>query len=587
MIICLGGFFIYIKFNQLRFRNINSYGNIETVFDFDQGLNSITGKNGQGKSTILEALCFVLFGTPYRKVNIKEIINRNNTKGLFTNITFSIKKDNYEITRKLKPSGFEIKKNGEKIELLSSKKLSQEELDKILGLDVTLFRQIISLAINANKPFLSLPTKDKRDIIETIFNIKVFGIMIKTVKQELASLKSDGKVKDNSLQILESQLRENITQLNALKKTQTNFSESKQKELKEIVGQIDIFQETIVKEQNQIDKYELVKNEEEKKTFEYTITDKQEINKLIGELEYKIKKGLKDLKFFKANDVCPVCDASLEGNEKEKHKEKIEKRIKETIKNVKEQKEKIKIIEKDLIERENSTNNISESTIGIYHCKKSIESIKKNIKIFQKNFKDAEEKTFSVDLKSMEESVEKKKIQYKEVFKETTKLKKDILIDESICNILGEEGIKSHFFKKLIPVLNQKINEYLELFDLPVKIRFNEFMEEEITVLGSRMEEATYHSFSEGEKKRIDIAILLSFIETTKLISNWSSNVLIFDELLDGSSDSTAMGNIMDAIKELTIDDANLCLYIISHRELDISFQNKYIGKKKGFFSTI
>ena len=151
--------------------------------------------------------------------------------------------------------------------------------------------------------------------------------------------------------------------------------------------------------------------------------------------------------------------------------------------------------------------------------------------------------------------------------------------------MLGDEGIKTYFFAKLIPILNQKVNEYLDLFELPVTIVFDEYMTETINTLKDK--NVSYMSFSEGEKKRIDIAILLSFIETTKKISNWGCNLIIFDELLDNSTDSDGLDKIFDAIKEMLYHDTELCIYIISHRELSIDFDGKYLIQKTGGFSNL
>lgn len=161
----------------------------------------------------------------------------------------------------------------------------------------------------------------------------------------------------------------------------------------------------------------------------------------------------------------------------------------------------------------------------------------------------------------------------------------EIKLNEIVIKMLGDEGIKTYFFAKLIPILNRKVNEFLELFDLPVTIMFNEFMEEKIDTYKDK--DVSYWSFSEGEKKRIDISILLSFIETTKLISNWGCNLIMFDELLDTSTDNDGLDKIFDAIKEMLNFDSELCVYIISHRDISVDFDGKYTIEKTNGFSNL
>jgi len=579
---------MYIKFDTLRFKNVNSYGNTLTTFDFKKGINSISGENGQGKSSILEALCFCLFGVPYRKVRIKEIINRTNRRGLFTQVTFSIRNERYQITRCLNPYSFDIQKNGESLELLSTKRLTQEEVDKLLGIDVTLFRQIISLAINANKPFLSLSAKEKRDIVETIFNIKVFGVMLKTVKQNMSGVKGDYGIQQKTIKMLETNILELRKQVKDIEYTEANFQQDKEKELKFIDKNIKSLEYKIKQGNSKIERLQKSEKFFDEKKFKFGPNDRQRVAEEIGKLEYKIRKGKKDLKFFETNDSCPVCLASLkDGTVKDDHINRITARVKND-----EGVLALKLKEKKSIEDSIDLKKRNEEKINSIKEQIKIENEKLKMNTEQmENYKktrvQTEAKQFTFDIDKIRALYESKKKEYKTTFKKTTELSKELTMFETICNILGTEGIKSHFFAKLIPILNQKINEYLTTFDLPISLTFNEFMEEKIYVFGEKFQEIPYLAFSEGEKKRIDIAILLSFIETTKVISNWSSNVLIFDEIFDGSTDAQAINKIMESIKDMYFQDPNLCLYIMSHRTLELSFHNKYVAKKVGGFSSI
>ena len=323
-----------------------------------------------------------------------------------------------------------------------------------------------------------------------------------------------------------------------------------------------------------------------KRKFEFTSEDREPINQEIGIQEYRITRGEKDLNFFDSTDNCPVCENNL-GKDKNKYIKKINDRISEAKNKLKKFKSQLKKIDNELFAQKNHNEKVSSIEQAIVLEKQKRKMNEDNLISFQKSLDAAEKKEFTLNLEDVKNSFETKKEEYKKVFKHTSNLQKEMIIHDAMGNILGTEGIKSHFFAKLIPVLNTKINEYLDLFNLPISLIFNEFMEEKICMYGNPLQEAPYLSFSAGEQKRIDIAILLSFIDTTKLISNWSSNVIIFDELLDGSSDANGMQKIMEAVQQLTIDDPHLCLYIISHRDLEINFNQKYTLKKVNGFSRL
>lgn len=548
---------MYIRFKLIKFRNINSYGNNETIFSLNKGLNSISGVNGQGKSTILDALCYCLFGVPFRKVKLEELINRDNKKKLYTEATFNIDKNIYVIKRGKKPNILVIEKNGQEIDLLPSQRLNQEEIDKILGIDVTIFRQVISLAINYNKAFLSLKTGEKREIMETIFNIKVFGRMLKIVKENNTSTKTEYEVNKKTIVILKQNIIELNAQLKEFIQKKKTFEQDKKIRLKQITDNINEYEGRILSDLVKINEYKEQVSDHKENISYY---DKQH-----GELKYRRNQNLKDIKFFNENTKCPTCEHTITKEYKDNHVEEKRKEISELD-------NQIIVIEK------------------IIRIKKIIEELKQHVhynkgqlNAHEENKIGIESQTFLVDIDSMKRTMKAKKQEYIDVYNKMEEANKEILSNNLIVKILGDEGIKTYFFKKLVPILNQKVNKYLDLFDLPVTITFDEYMNECIDTL--RNSDVSYMSFSEGEKKRIDISILLSFIETTKLISNWGCNLMIFDELLDNSTDSDGLDKIFNAIKEMIYHDSDLCVYIISHRLLDIDFDGKYTIKKKGGFS--
>lgn len=550
---------MYIVFKELKFKNINSYGNKETIFSLNKGLNCISGMNGQGKSTILDALCFCLFGKPFRKIKLKELINRDNKKKLYASVIFYINEDMYTITRTLKPDSLIIEKNNEPLDLLSSKALNQDEIDKIIGIDITLFRQVISLAINYNKPFLALKTPEKRDIIETIFNIKVFGKMLKNVKNNNSSIKTEHEINKRTIQLIKKNSIELQNQLKEYKVKKENFENDKKEQIKTIDEKINNIKTQI----NNI-KIELSDDKKKVNGNKYTL---ESALKKSGEIEHNIKKCEKDLYFFENNNICPICKTDMTDEHKNEHIKDNEKEI-----------ERCTALKKDL-------------KITIKYKKRIKDNLQKlkyleeQIKTHEENKKYIKEQEFSIDLQKIEDTLENKKEEYIKVYNKLNESGKEIKLNDIIIKMLGDEGIKTYFFAKLIPILNTKVNEFLDLFDLPVTISFDDFMNETINTLKNT--NVSYWAFSEGEKKRIDIAILLSFIETTKMISNWGCNLIIFDELLDNSTDSEGLDKIFEAISEMLFHDTKLCIYVISHRILDVDFDGKYTIKKNNGFSEL
>jgi DNA repair exonuclease SbcCD ATPase subunit len=576
---------MYVNFDTLKFKNINSYGNKVTNFEFKNGLNLIAGSNGQGKSTIIDAICFCLFGVPFRRVKINELINRTNKKGLWTNITFSIENDKYEITRSLKPDKLEICKNGNKLELLSSKKLTQEEVDRILGLDITLFRQIISLSINYSKPFLSLTQNEKRDIIESIFNIKVFGSMFKTLKNENSGTKIEWEINNRTITILEENIKSSRKQITNLEKTRDNFDKDKNSYIEKLNKDISKLESTIKHSEHVIEKLTKKNSDLVSKKCKYTSKDKEILNREIGSLQGLIDKAQRDILFFNTNTNCNVCNSEMTTEHRLKHITSLQKEIDENQLKITNSKNKKDSIEKQLEDFKKRENEILENNTNIHSEESKIKFHKEQIEDYKNTLEEVKIRTIDFDIDEIKKEFETKKEEYKDLYSTNIDLQKAININQTIFNILGDEGIKSHFFTRLIPILNKKVNGYLSSFEIPLTIVFNEFMEEKISTFG-KYTNVPYPSFSEGEKKRIDISILLSFIETTKIISNWSSNIIFFDELLDTSTDDEGMSRIVDAIKNFIIKDKELCVFIMTHRSNDYYFDHIYnITKNDGFSS--
>lgn len=580
---------MFVQFNKLRFKNILSYGNNFTEIDFSNGINLIRAPNGSGKSTILDALNFVLFGKPFRNIKLNRLINRINEKNLVTEIEFNIGFDKWKIVRGLKPTIFEIYKNDQVLDKLSSKKLNQAEIDKLLGINQKLFKNIVGVAVTNNKPFLSMPIWEKRELIENIFNIDVLAEMSKEVKRRKTLEQSEEKLKITESSALEKQINDNKKYITDMTQYIANFNTNNENDKANVISRIDELKNVISKNQKNIkvatnkiiELQEKTKVEPDTNAYSKTI-------KSLGISENEKKRIQKTLDQLKDNPLCPMCGSELSGEHAKKHikelTEEIDRLTNTVIPQLKAEEDVYKALKKEYdaniamirnIEMRKSQEELSlkNSNGEINQCNKKLEEIDKRQCPF--NLDEYKEK-----VKTLNEQLD----ELKKVIKGLTH---QIEIDKELIDILGDDGIKVYFFRKLIPILNQNINSYLKKFELPICLEFDEQMQETIINGRSDME---YDQFSGGEKTRIDMSVLLSFFNISRIISNWSCNLLFIDEILDGGIDKNGIEQFLATLYNIVSDnEKKLGIYLVSHKIDDVKIEiNKTIEiKKKGLFSEI
>lgn len=580
---------MFVQFNKLRFKNILSYGNNFTEIDFSNGINLIRAPNGSGKSTILDALNFVLFGKPFRNIKLNRLINRINEKNLVTEIEFNIGFDKWKIVRGLKPTVFEIYKNDQVLDKLSSKKLNQAEIDKLLGINQKLFKNIVGVAVTNNKPFLSMPVWEKRELIENIFNIDVLAEMNKEVKRRKTLEQSEEKLKITESSALEKQINDNKKYISDMTQYIANFNTNNENDKANVISRIDELKNIIFKNQKNIkvatDKIielqEKTKVEPDTNAYSKTI-------KSLGVSENEKKRIQKTLDQLKDNPLCPMCGSELSGEHAKKHikelTEEIDRLTNTVIPKLKTEEDAYNALKKEYdaniamirnIEMRKSQEELSlkNSNGEINQCNKKLEEIDKRQCPF--NLDEYKEK-----VKTLNEQLD----ELKKVIKGLTH---QIEIDKELIDILGDDGIKVYFFRKLIPILNQNINSYLKKFELPICLEFDEQMQETIINGRSDME---YDQFSGGEKTRIDMSVLLSFFNISRIISNWSCNLLFIDEILDGGIDKNGIEQFLATLYNIVSDnEKKLGIYLVSHKIDDVKIEiNKTIEiKKKGLFSEL
>jgi len=558
-----------VKFRELTFQNILSFGATPTTINFENGVNLISGKNGSGKSAILDALSFCLFGQPYRKIKIKELINRRNKRNLKVTCDFVVDdKDQYTITRCMYPDNIEILKNGGELELLSSKRLNQDEIDNIVGINYQMFKQVISLAVNYNKPFLSLSLHEKREIIEQIFNIVVFGQMLKMLKKSNVEIKTKNEINNRSIALVEQHLRSLRKRVVELTEAQNNFQDNKEKDLQSNDDRIRQF----LSEKIQIDEeLENLSSAMDATNFNEDVLKeskkrRDEVIKRINEHEYAIKNATKMQGSLNDNTVCPYCKSEITPEHKEIELKKIKEEFLRRNQSIKELKVERRTLEQEISRHETWLKEINDYSFKRDGLQSKLEMIDRELSLAEGRRNEIIEREIDFNLNRVTEEFEEKKEEYKVLWNDTKSTEKSLKNNDIVQSILSESGIKAYFFKKLIPILNSKINEYIKLFELPVILQFDEFMNENITNLENLRNQISYYAYSEGEKKRIDMSILLSFINITKTISNWNCNLLMIDELLDSAIDEGGLEKMVGSLKNMAYDSHELCIYIISHR---------------------
>lgn len=565
---------MFVEFKKLSFCNIMSYGASGAEIDFQTGLNTIKAVNGSGKSSILDALTFVLFGKPYRDIKLSELVNTTNGKGLEVTCEFKIGTDMYMIRRGLKPAIFEIYKNGKEMDMLSTKKLNQDEIDKLLGINLRLFKNIVAVAVTNNKPFLSLPIGDKRALIENIFNIDVLGLMCKDVKKRKTVNNTELDLKTTERRGIINSIEDNESYIENMRQYIASFNEVKDTNLKTIQDNIDKYQKEIDKRSKNL---VIAESKIKELTEEIgTIPDRsvgESLNLEIGKVQSIIDNINSTLSKLKKSRLCPVCNSPLDEGHARKHIEGMlaEKKTmeKETLPGLMEQYHAYSDTVKAYQEKQSFIQTIRDKARTEEITRSTLET---ELNKAKQNLEKESSKVCPASVDSYVEKLNTLRTQCEELNKDIDTLTEKILIDTQLIKILGDDGIKSYFFKKLVKVLNKSVNEYLNKFELKnTTIEFDETMTE---TMMTNLVPRTYSSYSSGERTRIDMSILLAFFDISRQISNWSCNILFIDELLDQNIDQSGIEQFVSTLYNLIqLNKKKLGIYIISHKLNELKIQ--------------
>ena len=575
-----------VDFEYIKFRNFGSYGNNFTQYNFTTGLYNLFGAIGQGKSTVLSALYFCLYGKTF-KVNISELINDINESNLETECKFSIGLDKYVIKRGLKPGYITVEKNNLDIDSLSRKKLIQEEIDKILGMNSDMFKSIVGLSVQNNTPFCTMTKPEKRNTFDNLFGMVVFSELMKETKNEMSLLRTDNEVFKRSMVLYEQSLRETNDQVKSLERINKESDENNKKEIEEIKEKAELIRDdakelvkTLDKNKKELEELKKSHSEKYNELSSYTvIEDLQMLEREIAIIKHQENT-------LKNTDVCPTCLTVVTNEHKQKHFNEFS----EKLYVLNEKKTNLLEIKKEfeIKKRELETINYSIKELE-YNNKNLFEKIKEcsyRIKDFEKQIEKKSEKTQKVDVESLKKSFENKVEEYKNLKTKISDNNEEIVIGNALADILSDTGVKAYFMDKMLPWLNYKVNEYLDRFDFSVRITINSSLNEVIETISGNTRQRSYHSFSGGERKIIDVSIWLSFIDCVKMFLNWNANLLFIDELFDEGTDSETIEKIINSLGTMTTDK-NMNITLISHKNPDVKFDGKFLARKIDKFSKL
>ena len=566
-----------IIFKTVRWKNFLSTGNAFSEIQLDASpATLIVGSNGAGKSTFLDAICFGLFNKPFRKITKAQLVNAVNEKDLLVEIEFSIGSRDYMIRRGFKPTLFEIYLNGSMLSQEAAMNEQQKHLEQsILRLNYKSFTQVVILGSSCFVPFMQLSPPNRREVIEDLLDIRIFSTMNTLLRDKVKSVKETLRECEYQVDLAKNKV-EMQQNLIANLQEQSNANTSRRKgEIKDLEGEISTANTAVTKGLGKL-------SSKEKSLEAYGDLDKEQTELLVYQDRFKTKKKSfdKEYKFFDKNDNCPTCHQAITEELKNDKKKVITVSLKELDDASVALQQKLDILLEKISERQIINNEIRE-------INDTISSYNKEIQWKKKQIQDIEDKINTGTVVSLKKEKEK----LKEIAKDGMKVEESLLDSRKtrddydvVSNMLRDTGIKSVIIKKYLPVMNQLVNRYLKELDFYVSFDLNENFEE--TIKSRFRDEFTYSSFSEGEKMRIDLALLFTWRTIAKMKNSANTNLLILDEIFDSSLDGQGTDDFLKILH--TVSD-NTNVFVISHKteSLQDKFASTLQVEKKQNFSVI
>ena len=545
-----------ILFEKIRWKNFLSTGNQYTEFNLqDSPSTLIIGRNGAGKSTILDALCFALFNKPFRKINKPQLVNSINEKECVVEVEFSVNMFAYKVVRGIKPNTFEVYRDGRLLDQDAAAKDTQKYLEQqILKLNYKSFTQVVILGSSTFVPFMQLPASHRREVIEDLLDIGIFSNMNTVLKDRVSSLNQRKSDCDHLLKLASEKVayqEKNIMNLQAVAEQRVD---EKQKKIEENEKQIKSIQKTLADLKEEID------SKEDNQGARNEISGKiDKLKTMRAKVSQKRQTVGKELKFLMENDTCPTCRQDLSADFKQHRATELDSREIEFASAINQMSDAIDSSVEQLHEMEAKSKELAQ-------LRSNYTTHERDIVRFEFENLDISKQIIELQTNQPNIAAEKEQLQFLEDEYSKTKsdcgaLSKEYDEYRIVSNLLKDSGIKSRIIKKYIPVFNTLINKFLHSMDFYVNFTLDENFDESIK---SRFrDDFSYSSFSEGEKQKIDLALLFTWREIAKMKNSVSTNLLILDEVFDSSLDDGGTQELLKILRSLG-NDANL--FVISHK---------------------
>ena len=568
-----------ITFEKIRWRNFLSTGNHFTELTLNTNFTTlIVGTNGAGKSTVLDALCFALYGKPFRKINKPQLVNSINEKDCNVEVEFSIGSVNWKVVRGIKPNVFEIWRNGEVLDQKAAAVEQQKWLEQnVLKMNYKSFTQIVILGSSTFVPFMQLSAQNRRDVIEDLLDIRIFSTMNNVLKDRIRSLRDEVKVLDLKKESLNEKVDIQKNFIEELENRGKKNIEDKELKIRSLLDEENKFMNENIKIVEELDDLNKVLNS-------YTgATEKlRTLGNLKGKISNKVSTITKEHKFFTQNVTCPTCTQPIEeefrinkiddAQNKAKELQSGYKELEVAIKEEEERERHFTTLSKEIT---NLTHGISKNNTEITGCQRQIRDLESEVQRLTEQL--ANRNTEHDKLANFKDNL-------KTTYDELVTKKDTINYHVFAYSLLKDGGVKSKIIKKYLPLINQQVNRYLQMMDFYINFTLDEEFNE--TVQSPIHEDFSYASFSEGEKMRIDLALLFTWREVARFKNSVNTNLLIMDEVFDSSLDGFGTEEFLKIIR-FVIKDANI--FVISHKTgMEDKFESVIrFDKVKGFSGMI
>ena len=564
-----------ITFKKIKWKNFLSTGNQWTDVNFQEhATNLVIGTNGAGKSTMLDALTFVLFNKPFRKINKPQLVNTTNERDCVVEIEFEVNNREYLVRRGIKPNVFDIEVNGNQLHKEADDRSNQKILEEnILKVNYKSFTQIVILGSSTFVPFMQLTTSNRREVIEDLLDIRIFSQMSNLIKDKIRIQKDQVKsmtLKKENLKDKAKMQKDFIDKLESDGKTSIQSSNDK---IKTLMVEVDNYMEENTNLENDI-----LKNTKEREEVTGAGDKLVKLNNLKGKLSQKVGTITKEHKFFTENTVCPTCQQDIEEDFRLNRISDAQNRAKElkegyeelenTIKFEQQRERLFNTLSKEITKL---THGISQNNTRISGCQRQIRDLESEIQRLTDQL--ANRNTEHEKLEEFRENLQK-------TIEDLSERNQEIVYHDFAYSLLKDDGVKTKIIKKYLPFINQQVNRYLQMMDFYINFKLDEEFSE--TVESPIHEDFSYSSFSEGEKMRIDLALLFTWREVARVKNSVNTNLLIMDEVFDSSLDGFGTEEFLKIIR-FVIKDANV--FVISHKTgMEDRFENVLkFDKVKGF----